>query len=301
LQQDINEIFVLKAFKYIAFLFLLLYDVSLSAQEYVLIGALSLKDGGSYSYKLQFNDSAGSIKGYSVTDIGGRHQTKSAITGTINSNKKELVFRESGITDTKSSVARDSFCFVHARLKLAGLKKGKALKGNFTGYRPGGRTQCGKGSITLYSAADVLDKLMKQSPAADSMLRPVKAKLMERDTAYANVTAVTAGKSFETHYDSPAATLELWDDQHIDGDMVSVLHNGKMILGNHSLSASRKMLAIRLTGNTDTISLVAVSEGSEPSNTAMLKLTVGTAIHYLKASSKLNEPVYILLKPKGSN
>ncbi|MCD6063532.1 MAG: hypothetical protein K0R82_1443 [Flavipsychrobacter sp.] len=292
---------MLKAFKYIAFLFLLLYDVSLSAQEYVLIGALTLHDGGSYSYKLQFTDSAGSIKGYSVTDIGGRHQTKSAITGTINSNKKELVFRESGITDTRSSVARDSFCFVHARLKLAGLKKGKALKGNFTGYRLGGKTPCGKGSITLYSAADVLDKLMKQSPAADSILRPLKAKLIERDTAYGNVITVTTRKAFEAVYNAPKVTLQLWDDQHIDGDVVSVLHNGKTLLSRHALTAGRKRLDIRLTGNVDTIALVAIHEGREPSNTAMLQLTLDTTTHYLKASSKLNEPVYIYLKPKGSN
>lgn len=291
-----------KIFSYITLLLLcLLCHHFVTAQDYVLVGSLSVAGGGSYTYKLQFKDSSGTIKGYSVTDIGGQHQTKSAITGTISESKKEFVFREVNIANTKSSVARDSFCFVHARLKLAGIKKGKALKGGFTGYRPGGKSQCAKGSIVLYSAGDVLDKLMKKHPAADSLLKPIKAQLLERDTVHANTITVNSGASFETSYNSPTATLELWDDQHIDGDVISVLHNGKTVLSNHALTAGRKLLTIQLTGKTDSIALVAVSEGSEPSNTAMLKLTTGGSIHYLKASSKLHVPTYIILKPKGSN
>lgn len=293
-----------KIFRYITLLLCMFYGhLNVLAQEYVLVGSLTVNGAGSYTYKLQFKDSAGVIKGYSITDIGGVNQTKSAITGTINESKKELVFKEVNISNTKSSVARDSFCFVHARLKLAGMKKGKALKGSFTGYRPGGKTQCAKGSIVLYSATDVLDKLMKQNPAADSILKPIKQRLMARDTTHANanVTSINSGSSFETTYTTQTATLELWDDQHIDGDIVSVLHNGQTILAKHSLTAAPKTLNIRLTGQTDTIALVAISEGDEPSNTAMLKLTTGSSIHYLKASSKLNTPTYIILKPKGSN
>src|ERR1044071_249085 len=247
------------------------FTTASAQQEYTLVGALTLGGGISYTYKLQFSDSAGVIKGYSWTDIGGANQTKSPITGTVNSNRKEIVFKEVSIINTKSTVDRDSFCFVHARLKLAGMKKGKALKGNFPGYRPGGKLQCAKGSITLYSAVEVLDKLMKLSPAADSLLKPVKAKLLERDTVNTSVTQVNAEKNFEADYDATTATLELWDDQHIDGDVVSVVHNGRVLLDKHALTAARKQLTIRLTGQADTIALVPVSEGSEPSNTAMLK------------------------------
>ncbi|WP_276133439.1 hypothetical protein [Polluticoccus soli] len=291
-----------KAFRYITFLLLLWCDFGqLTAQEYILVGSLTVDGAGSYTYKLQFKDSAGTIKGFSITDIGGKNQTRSAVTGSINESKKELVFREVNISNTKSTAARDSFCFVHARLKLAGMKKGKALKGRFTGYRSGGKSQCAKGSIVLYSATDVLDKLMKQNPTADSLLKPLKARLREPDTSQTNATTVNSGSSFETTYTSSTATLELWDDQHIDGDIVSVLHNRQTILSRHSLASTRKQLTFQLTGKTDTIALVAISEGSEPSNTAMLKLTTGSSIHYLKASSKLNTPTYIILRAKGSN
>lgn len=291
--------FKLKILLYIAcFLHIILLQVS-AQQAYTLVGNLAVNAGQTYSYKLQFTDSGDIIKGYSITDIGGPDQTKSAITGTINTDKKELTFRETNITNTKSAIARDSFCYVHAHLKLAGLKKGKALKGSFTGYRPGGKAQCAKGSITLYSASDILDKLMKLNPSADSLLKPVKEKLTGYDTIPARVIAVTPGNAFNAYYDTPTASMEIWDDQHIDGDIISVKHNGRIILDKYVLTSGHKRIHIKLSGvATDSIALIAVSEGSEPSNTAMLKLTSGKNVTYLKASSKLNEPVYIILKAK---
>ena len=124
---------------------LLLCSVSATAQVsgIVFIGSLSLKGTDQhYPYKLQFTDSAGIIKGYSLTDIGGANETKSAVEGTINKSNKEISFDELNIVSTKSSSPKEDFCFIHAHLRVITVKGTKMLKGHFEGTNYDGKTSC---------------------------------------------------------------------------------------------------------------------------------------------------------------
>jgi hypothetical protein len=267
------------------------------AQPNVLVGSITVGKNAVFSYKLQFEDSAGKIKGYSVTDLQGPNQTKTAVKGTVNKSKKELVFTETHIISTRTALPPDSFCFVHARLKLAGMQRGKVLKGSFTGYKANGTTVCARGSLVLYSASDVLDKLMNLLPGPDSVVSSLRTRLDSIKRAPARIIELPPGQSFTLEHNTTGALMEVWDDKHIDGDVISVRHNGKTVLNNYTLSGIKKSLTLPLSG-TDTITVVALNEGSEPSNTARMNLRVGTDLYPFNAGTTLKEPVYIILRHK---
>ena len=277
---------------------LMMTGASSHAQDkYTLVGSIDAGKTARYSYKLQFTDENGSIKGYSLTDIQGPNQTKTAITGTINRSKKELSFRETHIMSTKSASPADSFCFIRAKVKLGGMQKGKVLKGTFTGYKANGTTACAKGTIVLYSASDLLNKLMDIAPGSDTIVQSLRTKLDSIKRAPARIIELPPGQSFTLEHSTTGALLEVWDDKHIDGDIISVSHNGKPVLSNYTLSGIKKSLTLPLSRN-DTITVVAITEGSEPSNTARMNLRVGTDLYPFNAGTTLKEPVYIILRHK---
>src|ERR1043165_2360825 len=57
-------------------------------------GILVAESGESFTYKLVFTDSAGQLEGYAYTCLQEEHDSKAAITGTIDRRKRTLSFRE---------------------------------------------------------------------------------------------------------------------------------------------------------------------------------------------------------------
>ncbi len=91
------------------------------------------------------------------------------------------------------------------------------------------------------------------------------------------------------------ATLKLWDNAEIDGDTVSVLLNGQVVLHEHSLSHSRHRLVLQLAHGNNEVLVIAHNEGRVPPNTASAQLKVGTKRLQLliRTSTKHNTAVLI--------
>jgi hypothetical protein len=257
------------------------------AQQYTLIGTVSVDKDKAYTYRIVFSDSAGIIKGYSVTDIKGADETKAAISGTLSTSKKELSFRETKLLNTRSSAEKDSFCFITASTKLVKQKGSLAFKGKFTGYKSDRKSECAKGEIILFSTEEVLNTLMNIAPKVDS---PKSTPL--------NMIPLADGNSFTAICEDRSATIEVWDDKVVDGDAVSIFLNNKPVLENYTLDSNAKRINIERITATDTIKVVSVSEGKEPPNTAKLKLTSGSAVYYFKAKITADKPITIILQKK---
>ena len=80
---------------------------------------------------INFVERNGEVKGYSVTDIGGEHETRSNIFGEYDKEKKILNFREVGIVYTKSTISQNDFCFLNTSFKNFVFGKTKKVKANF--------------------------------------------------------------------------------------------------------------------------------------------------------------------------
>ena len=70
-------------------------------------------------------------------------------------------------------------------------------------------------------------------------------------------------------------TLSLWDDAEVDGDTISVLLNGKLVLASHGLTHEPVKLRIDLEYGHNTLQVVAHNEGRIPPNTARAILRRG--------------------------
>jgi hypothetical protein len=88
----------------------------------------------------------------------------------------------------------------------------------------------------------------------------------------------------------------------MDGDTVSILYNGKMLLTHQLLSEKGIELNIELDEKQTSheITLFAENLGSIPPNTALIVITAGTRRYELFASASLEENAVLVFeyKPK---
>lgn len=271
--------------------------------DHIFLGALTVKGAQPYSYRIEFKDSANTFKGFSVTDLQGPDQTRTAIKGNIDPQKKEFSFKETKLITTRSKINRDSFCYIRAKMKMKERKGTTILSGTFTGYMKDGRTSCGSGDIMLVSKDDILDKLMAFGPKTDTLV-----KLIENVDAAATkiepapepqklgYLSIKPGNATTVNCKGNTATLELWDNNKIDGDVITLMHNETSLLSHLTLTNKKQQFTINLTGGTERIKLISEHEGSEPPTTARMSCTCGSMIYTIDASSAIGKPVEFIIQ-----
>ena len=91
----------------------------------------------------------------------------------------------------------------------------------------------------------------------------------------------------------------MYDDGEIDGDIVTIFDNGKIVVNKLTLTKTpyEIMLALPIDGSMHTIELMAENEGSIPPNTAyMLVLADKERIEIKASSDKLSNAAIIIQK-----
>ncbi|MEP7236362.1 MAG: hypothetical protein ABI685_00790 [Ferruginibacter sp.] len=96
--------------------------------------------------------------------------------------------------------------------------------------------------------------------------------------------------------------LKIYDNAVIDGDLVSILYNGKLLLSHQLLSEKAIELNIELDENQTRHEIILFAEnlGSIPPNTALVVVTAGEKRYELFASASLEENAILVFdyKPK---
>ena len=238
----------------------------------------------------------------------GADETKTAVRGTIDIAKKQLNITETKMIYTKSSASRSDFCYIHAHLRISKLQGMTLLKGHFDGYKEDGKTICASGKLALVNAQDILNKLLEiadtdksESPITENVgqaEKPVKI-VYEKGIPESEVIKVLPGKAFEFLCKDTLLKLELWDSEDIDGDIVSVYQGKTQLIENYKLTGRNKILYIPIGAKEkDTLTMIPVSEGSEPNCTARIKLTSGNNTIYIDAITTMGKDILIILKRK---
>lgn len=269
------------------------------------VGTLSVKGGDSYAYKLHLSDSDGVLTGYSVTDVMGPNETKTAIVGSIDEKKKQINFRETKVLQTKTRPAPGDFCcLVYGHLKVGKIQGTQTLKGSFTGYRDDGKTECASGKLAMVCPRDILEKMLKaqngsaQQAKKDTVETLPKPATIVYDTEIpeSQIKKVMPGNSIGLDCPASSVTIELWDFRTIDGDRITLTQDDKPVLENYTLTATHKILHVKLDGNPSVLELIALNEGTEPLNTARIRIACGNKEYYLDASTTVDKSVKIALK-----
>lgn len=252
-------------------LILLLFSYSLVSQEdYKYFGAIKLNDSSLITYKVILKEKDGKITGYSVTDLGGEHETRSNVFGEYNEDEREMSFRETGIVYTKSEVTTYDFCFVNTTFKNFKLGKTKNIKAPFLGLFSD-NTECISGELLLTEeekinkriekVAKYIEKSKKISDSVKEKIDPVK--MMEQR----NNNILKKGQVLNVFSSNSEITLYLYDSGEVDNDKISLKVNSKIILEEFTAEKEKKEITIPLETLVTSIEIKALNEGDLGKNT----------------------------------
>ena len=256
----------------------LILSVTISAQEdYEYIGAIKLNDTSYISYKISFDESEGLLRGYSVTDIGGSHETMSHLSGYYDAEKDEIEFYESGILYTKSYITQNDFCYVHFKGKLKKLDNRQGIQGAFEGLYDNGES-CINGTIQLINFKKALKRARRIDKKIDRTILISKEKRdkvnIVKELESASLNMLANGETLNVFTDLDEITLRLFDAGQEDGDRISLRMNDQLLLDNYTVSNTPREFKIPVEVPNTTLQLEAINSGSIGANTVKVELVL---------------------------
>lgn len=287
--------------RFFALLFLCTVSFNLLAQEdYSYMGAIKLNDTSFISYKLDFIEKDGLITGYSTTDIGGAHETKSYISGYFDDKANHLNFYESGILYTKSEITQNDFCFVHFDGRLKKMNENQKIEGAFKGLYSDGK-ECIHGEIVLSNFKKVLKRTEKMDRKIDRSIFVSKEKKEKinlvklMDSLSLNI--IKKDEMLSVFSSSEKVNLTMFDAGQEDGDVVTILVNGRIILKDYEVTTKRETLSVALDQPKTVLKVVAVNNGSIGGNTVKIDISDGTNTIETLTNLKAKETAsFVILK-----
>lgn len=274
-------------------LFLFIFSLSsicLSQVKYEYVGGVKLNDSIIISYKVNFIEKEGKVKGYSITDLGGEHETQSNIFGEYDKENKILNFRETGIVYTKSPISQDDFCFLNATVKNFTFGKTKNFKSNFVGLFSD-NTQCINGEIMLNAIEKVearvnklVTKINKSKKIADSIKQKVNLiKVMDS----LNMNILKKNQTLSVFTNANKIDLIIYDGGKEDGDKITISVNGKILVKEYQANNNKKVITLNLVDDKTSIVINATNEGTIAPNTIVVELDDNN--NHIKALSSLKK------------
>jgi hypothetical protein len=285
-------------------LFFFLFSLNFYSQnKYEYLGALKLNgdDKTIISYRLVFTENKGKIAGYSLTDLGGNHETKNKISGVYNEKTKNLNFKEEDVLYTKSPLNEDVFCFVNFSGKVKLIDEKNKIEGEFKGFFKN-KTKCIDGTITLIGAKKIyklLEKInskIQKSKKIDEVTKTKYNPVTILDSL--KVNNLSKDQNLNVFVKSDKIQLEVWDSKVEDGDIIDLFQNGKRILNNYTVLNKKLVLNIKLESEKNVFRIEAISEGEMKPNTAMIQLIDDDRTYELSTNLKKGEKTSITIVKK---
>ncbi|MDY2586885.1 hypothetical protein [Winogradskyella aquimaris] len=241
------------------------------------MGFIKIQDSLLIKYKVEFEQKNDKIIGYSLTDFGGEHETKSKIEGFYDEDKNLLSFKETELIYTKSTWAEEDFCNIHlepTKYRWGGSK----LMGNFKGKFSDG-TECINGEIAMNSIEKIdkrvtkFTKKLKKSRRVPDSIKQKLDNIKLVDTLNLNILKKDEVTSILTKANSVSCTI--YDGGQIDQDVITVYKNGKILLYKYEISNTKKVIEIPLEGKTSRITIESNSVGTVGENTTYIEIFDG--------------------------
>ncbi|WP_010178652.1 hypothetical protein [Aquimarina agarilytica] len=245
-------------------------------------GVVKINDSLFIPYNLSLNRiNDTEILGYSITDKGGVHETKSNVTGYFDEEKGVLKFNEFDIVYTKSPYDQFDFCFVHFEGSMKKFKSAKALKGAFFGKYVNG-AKCIDGELLLVDEQKI-EKIKKRFD------KPKVRKLLEKSKKIDTVSLapITKNETVNVFVKSSILMVSIYDSGKEDNDQIDLYLDDKLILNDYVITREKKQIPIQITQKFARLKVVALNEGTSPPNT--VKIEVHSPNDYISTKTSLNK------------
>jgi hypothetical protein len=162
-----------------------------------------------------------------------------------------------------------------------------------------------KVQMAKQKAADEIETekvLAKQKAAAIARAEEEKAmqEMAKKAKAASGVSERKTIVQQTVQFSSDSLLLSLYDNGEVDGDTVSVLLNGQIILAKQGLSTTAVKKTIYIPSNMDQVELVMYAEslGSIPPNTGLLVIKDGKNLYEVRFSGDLQKNASIVFNRK---
>jgi len=254
-------------------------------------GTLTQGPGGCYPryfLELQINFSGDKVTGKAYDYYDKTHYVKMSFTGRYNAQTHRLVIIENKVLE--SQIPQDCLpCIKTYDLNYSRTGSQEQLNGDWKGVYseksmvcPPGRIQLKKETVSDFPA-DV-----EQSDTLALLQSTLHLEPREKDV----VKAITVS--------SPQIKIELYDNGEIDGDTVTVLINGKLLLYRQMLTDRPLTIDFNAFPSTEyELVMYANNLGTIPPNTALMMVTAGDRKFevYLSSSEQKSAAVKFIYKP----
>ena len=283
------------------FLFFLLTSFQLLSQEetHQFVGTIQLEDKSLITYKIVFDEyEDGTIVGKSITDFSGAHRTESVIKGTLDRDEKKISFSEEANIATKSDYPDSTFCYVHLYDAKIKLKKRKSIiQGHFFGRYDDG-SKCLEGDIYLINEKQFFKKADKMTRRARFFVgkdKIAKAKeVVENTRVGVGDMILEEGDELIVHTPEDTIFLKVWDDEHVDGDKISIHSNDQAFAENINVIKEPRFISVPMTQDSIELDVFAINEGRIPPNSARLAVISGSQETPIKIKLNKDKKVNLL-------
>lgn len=274
------------------------FTVFSQLDDYEYTGVIKLNDSAFISYKLAFEELDGKIQGYSMSDLGGKHETKSNIKGTYDSDKKEFSFAEYDIIYTKSPLGEIDMCLVNFSTRMRNLEKNKAFSGDFKGLYPD-KTSCLDGMLIMAASERVQERIAKldeRIQKSKKVSQEVKDKISaKRSVDTLTMSVVRKDENLNIFAKSKELTISIYDSGKVDNDRINLYVDDKLILENYAITREKKNIPVTITNKTAVVRVEAVNEGTSSPNTVKVEVKDGPSLITTRTSLKTGEKAALTL------
>ncbi|MFK7798526.1 MAG: hypothetical protein AB8E82_13825 [Aureispira sp.] len=164
------------------------------------------------------------------------------------------------------------FCFSGATLQQSEDEYYEYLKGIWKGWDDKKRS-CASGQTVLRRLKDPNKLPPPPTPETPEMPKtPTVAKTAPKATTldhYEKRAKVTKDMMMVA---KDSITIDVWDSNREDGDIISLVFNGKVLLEKHMLTKEKKGFRVALQKGQNVLTLIAHNLGDIPPNTAALEI-----------------------------
>lgn len=259
------------------FTFFIFFLGAYSQEKYEYFGALKLNgdDKTVITYRLMFFENKGKLNGYSITDIGGPHETKNSISGKYNPKTKEISFKEDGILYTKSPITQNMFCFINYTGKIKLVNDNSKLTGDFKGLYKN-KEKCIDGTLTLigsnkiYSLLNKINNKLQKSKKVDEKVKQKVNPITILDSL--KVNNLNKGQNLNVFTKFNTINIVIWDSKIEDGDIINLYKNDILILKEYVLVNKKKKISTTIEDGDNVFRIEAINQGEVQLNTASIQL-----------------------------
>lgn len=277
-------------------------------------GIIGMEGGELFSYDLTASEVSpfkfeGTVKTYALRD----QEVLAEVILNVNPHQKTVELIETKILGNNGFKSNVTICLVRAVLNWDD-KKG-VLKGPIITQTAGDGMYCAIGNVTFLNGNEIarlfnedghnvvadatpivqdekkpenIPNTPRRTTATPKSTPPVAKPTVSQQSAQQpsipKPRVITEGKSEQLIWKSSKLIVDIFDDNDVDGDMVSVFFNNKEVLSNYRLQKDKKRLELDLSQSELNILVVkAMNMGADPPNTAMLYLYDGDTEYKIKA------------------